>query len=85
MSLRLLTEMAYRQKLKLFVTFVDFSKAYDMVPREKLFTILKRLGCGMKMTGALVAMYRVTESVIGGTVVTASLGGRAHPHPAYCL
>ncbi len=32
-SLRLLCDMAQRKKLKLFVTFIDFSKAYDRVPR----------------------------------------------------
>lgn len=83
-SLRLLTDKAHRQKKKLFVVFVDFSKAYDMVPRDKLFTILKRLGCGRRMLAALVAMYRVTESVIGGTVMTASLGVR-QGSPTSCL
>lgn len=83
-SLRLLTDMAHRQRLKLYVTFVDFSKAYDKVPREKLFTILKRLGCGVRMLASLVAMYRVTESVIGGAVMTASLGVR-QGSPTSCL
>ena len=38
--LRLLCDMARRKKLKLFVLFVDFSKAYDMVPRQMLFRVL---------------------------------------------
>lgn len=72
-SLRLLANMAHRQRSKLFITFVDFSKAYK-VPREKLFTILKRLGCDVRMLASPVAMYQVTESVIGRAVLTASLG-----------
>ena len=32
--LRLLTDMAKRKRRTLFVTFVDFSKAYDLVPRN---------------------------------------------------
>ena len=72
-ALRLLTDVAGRRKRKLFVTFVDFSKAYDLVPRDKLFIILKRLGCGMVMMAALVAMYTATEAVIGGAVMTATL------------
>ena len=32
-TLRLPTETARRKKFKLFVMFVDFSKAYDVVPR----------------------------------------------------
>ena len=41
-TLRLLTDLARRKKLKLFITFVDFSQAYDKVPRFKLFSVLKR-------------------------------------------
>ena len=32
-TLRLLTDTAKRKRIKLFVGFVDFSKAYDMVPQ----------------------------------------------------
>ena len=75
-TLRLLTDTARRKKIKLFVTFVDFSKAYDLVPREKLYFVLKTIGCGAVMLTAIMAMYRVTESVIGTSVVTAVLGVR---------
>ncbi len=50
---------------------MDFSKAYDLVPRQKLFTVLRRAGYGAVMLAALAAMYPVTESLVGGTVVTA--------------
>ena len=69
-ALRLLIDVARRRKRTLFVTFVDFSKAYDLVSRDKLFIISKRLGCGMVMLAALVAMYNATEAVIGGAVMT---------------
>ncbi len=36
-TLRLLVDTAKRKKEKLFVLFVDFSKAYDLIPRNKLF------------------------------------------------
>ena len=67
-TLRLLIDLAKRKKLKLYVTFVDFSKAYDLVPRNQLFIILKRLGCGMVMLATLVAMYSMTEAVIKAAV-----------------
>ena len=64
-TLRLLIDTARRKKEKLCVMFVDFLKAYDLMPRNKLFVELKRLGCGLVMLGALTAMYRVTQSVVG--------------------
>ena len=36
-SLRLLCDTAKRKKFKLFVTLIDFSQAYDRVPRSMLF------------------------------------------------
>ena len=82
--LRLLCDFSRRRKLKLFVLFVDFSKAYDMVPRQMLFQVLKRLGCGAVMLATLVAMYSVTQSVIGSAVITTALGVR-QGSPTSCL
>ncbi len=83
-TLRLLIDTAKRKKQKLFIMFVDFSKAYDLIPRNKLFTVLKRLGCGMVMLGALTAMYRVTQSVVGTALFTTTLGVR-QGSPTSCL
>ena len=83
-GLRLLMDLARRKKLKLFITFVDFSKAYDCVPRYKLFHILKQMGCGMTMLMALIAMYRCTNSVIGTALITATLGVR-QGSPTSCI
>ncbi len=55
---------------------MDFTQAYDKVPRDKLFYILKRLGCGSVMLLAVVAMYKVTECMVGMAIVTASVGVR---------
>ena len=60
-TLRLITDLAKRKKLKLFIVFVDFSQAYDKVPRAVLFNIMKRLGCGATMLCSLIAMYKVTN------------------------
>ena len=82
--LRLLCDLAKRKKFKLFVTFVDFTQAYDRVPRHVLFRVLRRLGCGAVMLAALIAMYSLTESVIGSVVVSVSLGVR-QGSPTSCL
>ena len=73
-TLRLICDIARRKKYSLFVTFVDFSKAYDYVNRTVLFKMLKRLGCGCIMLAALVNMYQITESVIRTAAITATLG-----------
>ena len=75
-TLRLLTDFAKKKKNKLFVVFVDFTQAYDLVPRDMLFQVLKRLGCGTAMLAALIAIYRVTNSVIGTAVVATTIGVR---------
>ena len=83
-ALRLLMDVARRKKLKLFITFVDFSKAYDRVPRYKLFNILKNMGCGAIMLMALIAMYRCTNSIIGTALITTTLGVR-QGSPTSCI
>lgn len=75
-TLRLLTDTAKRKKIRLFVAFIDFSKAYDLVPRNKMFEVLREAGCGKVMLAALRAMYRVTECVMGSAVVGATQGVR---------
>ena len=77
-------DVVRRKKMKLFVTFIDFSKAYDSVPRYKLFLLLKQMGCGMTMLLALVAMYRCTSSVIGTAIVAATIGVR-QGSPTSCM
>ena len=38
-TLRLLCDLARKKKFKLFVTFIDFSQAYDKVPRDVMFSL----------------------------------------------
>ncbi len=43
------------------------------MPRHTLFRTLKRLGCGKVMLVAIIAMYHVTESIVGCAVVTSTV------------
>ncbi len=70
--------------MKLFVTFIDFSQAYDRVPRHTLFQVLQRLGCGSVMLCALVAIHTLTESVLGTSILLISMGVR-QGSPTSCL
>lgn len=83
-TLRLLMDLARRKKLKLFVTFIDFSRAYDCVPRINLLTCLKQMGCGVTMLLALAAMYKYTNSVIGTALIATTVGVR-QGSPTSCL
>ncbi len=83
-TLRLLIDYAFCKRKKLFIVFVDFSKAYDRLDRVKLVNILKKLGCGMVMLAAIVAMYVCTSSILGTSVITTVLGVR-QGSPIPCL
>ena len=83
-TLRLLCDYAKKKKKKLFVTFVDFSKAYDVVPRNKLFMVLRQLGCGAAMLSIIVAIYNVTKSILGTAIITSLIGVR-QGSPTSCL
>lgn len=83
-SLRLLTDNGGRKCLTLFVLYVDFTKPYNLVPRRVLFEVLKRLGCGLVILSALVAMYRVTKNINGLAVMTATIGVR-RDSPTSCF
>ena len=75
-TLRLLADYAKKKKTKLFLVFVDFSKAYDLVPRHMLYSVLKQLGCGAVMLSVIVAMYSVTQSMVGTAIITSVIGVR---------
>ena len=60
----------------LYIIYVDFSKAYDRVPRNALIEALKTLGCGVTMVLAVGAMYSNTQLILGTAIITAAIGVR---------
>jgi hypothetical protein len=73
-ALRMIIDLFMKSKTPLFIAFIDFSKAYDRVPRSYMLKLLKTLGCGKVMLAALTSMYTVTQFLLGTTLVTAVLG-----------
>ena len=78
MSLRLLIDYCVSRKLKLYIVYVDFSKACDRLPRAELLRIMRRLGCGAVTLAVIrsTCMYRVSYGVLGAIIVTATVGIR---------
>ena len=61
-TLRCLIDQAKVRKKKLYCCFVDFRKAFDTVPRERLFLRLQSLGVPSEMIWGIYALY---EQVLG--------------------
>jgi hypothetical protein len=55
--LRTLVEQSKAKKKPLYCCFVDFKKAFDTVPREKLWQVLAGLGVDGKFLKCLQSMY----------------------------
>ena len=83
-TLRMLCHYAKNKKSKLYVLFIDYSKAYDRVSRRKLIEVLRSRGCGKLMLKALQAMYSCTKNVLKTAVINASVGVRQGA-PSSCL
>jgi hypothetical protein len=55
--LRTLTKQARFQKKQLYTCFVDFKKAFDIVPRDLLWQVLEGLGISGRILECLRSMY----------------------------
>lgn len=74
LTLRLLIAYAKKKKVKLFVLLIDFQKAYDKIPRNKLFEVLYQFGCSAILLTAIITMYNHTSVLLGMTLIGISAG-----------
>ena len=62
LSLVLLGQMEMLKKLQgMMIAFIDFSKAYDKVDRDKLWKCLEKLGVNSKFLWFLQSLYQGTS------------------------
>ena len=56
-SLRQIQEKCSEQNMELYIVFIDFTKAFDTVSREGLWSVLKKFGCTDKVINLLKALH----------------------------
>ena len=56
-SLRQIQEKCTEQNMELYAVFIDFTKAFDTVSREGLWSVLKRFGCTDKIINLVRAFH----------------------------
>lgn len=76
LCLRLLICYSLKKKLKLYVCFIDFTKAYDRVPRFSIIKLLIKYGCSALMICAITSMYESTTAILGTTIILINIGVR---------
>ena len=74
LTLQILINIARTKKSKLFILFVDFSKAYDRVSRSRLLTLLKETGCGRLLLRAIIMMYKGTQLLYENVTILTNTG-----------
>ena len=60
------------QGLATYTFFVVFQKAYDLIPRERFWYKLFKLGLSGNILGALKSLYNVKCSVLAANGLTAA-------------
>ena len=63
-SLRQLQEKCHEQQQPLFLTFVDLTKAFDLVSCGGLFQILQKIGCPPKLLTLITAFHKDMQSTV---------------------
>lgn len=56
-SIRQLQEKCREQRRPLYIAFVDLTKAFDLVSRSGLFTLLMKIGCPPKLLSLIISFH----------------------------
>jgi hypothetical protein len=71
-TLRLLIDLAQKSKQQLYIAFVDYEKAYDLVKRSKLLDLMLEKGCGSNFLKAIYNSLKVTQNIINSAVFSST-------------
>ena len=64
LALRRLIEGTKVKNLPAVITFIDFTKAFDSINREKMFKILKAYGVPPNLLNTIIALYTDTKAKV---------------------
>ena len=69
-SIRQLQEKCRERNMPLYVSFIDLTKAFDLVSRDGLFKILPKIGCPPKLQSLIESFHMNTKGIVqyGGNV-----------------
>ena len=63
-SVRQLQEKCREQQQPLYLAFVDLTKAFDLVSRSGLFSLLQRIGCPPKLLNLIKSFHTNTKGTV---------------------
>lgn len=63
-SLRQLQEKCREQRRPLYIAFIDLTKAFDLVSRSGLFTLLHRIGCPPKLLRLITSFHKEMKGTV---------------------
>lgn len=63
-SLRQLQEKCREQRRPLYIAYIDLTKAFDLVSRSGLFTLLQRIGCPPKLLRLITSFHENMKGTI---------------------
>ena len=69
-SLRQLQEKCREQQKPLYIAFIDLTKAFDLVSRSELFSLLQKIGCPPRLLQMVTSFQEDMHSTVcfnGGT------------------
>ena len=63
-SLRQLQEKCREQRMPLFLSFIDLTKAFDLVSRDGLFKVLPKIGCPPKLLNMIISFHKDMKGTV---------------------